>query len=272
MASNYLITSSAALVAITLAIFVFLLPKTVEIHNTRWKSMLNLDMPDNVRNSKRFRTEIFLDDIGMYVLAFASLLLAVYFTAILTNAISAYFGLPATFVLNNPPQIEFLRALKCLFFLLCAMFTVSLLWLTAGGLISKRLPIIFRAYAEMTIDVSRAIGVKQDLLSTARSYLQEDAYNEAILHSATALEYELRKKLNLGPNNSFAAVMSKLIDSDLAWVNPTEINDLIIARNDVAHKKIGSINYGEREAKEVLESVDRILGHLDVLGASTIYE
>jgi hypothetical protein len=85
------------------------------------------------------------------------------------------------------------------------------------------------------------------------------------------LEYELRKKLNLGPNKSFAAVMSKLIRVDLAWVNSTEISGLIIVRNNVAHK-IGSVNYGEKEAKEVLESVDRILGHLDVLGASTIYE
>jgi hypothetical protein len=266
-----LITSSAALVAITLAIFVFLLPKTVEIHNTRWKSMLSLDMPDNIRNSKAFRTEVFLDNIGMYVLAFACLALAVLFTAILTNAISDYFGVPGPFLFNNPPQIEFLRALKGLFFVLCAMFSVSLLWLTAGSLISKRLPIIVRAYAEMTLDASRAIGVKQELLSAARSYLQEGAYNEAILHSVTSLEYELRKKLNLSPNNSFAAVMSKLVSSDLPWVNPTEINNLIMVRNNVAHK-VGSVDYREKEAKEVLESVDRILGHLDVLGASTIYE
>lgn len=267
----YLITSSAALVAITLAIFVFLLPKTVEIYHTRWKSMLNLDMPDKIRNNKHFRTEIFLDNLGMYVLAFASLGLAVYFTAILTTAISDYFGVPGTFVFNNPPQIEFLRALKVLFFVLSAMFTVSLLWLFAGNLISKKLPIIVRAYAEMTLDISRERGVKQELLSTARSYLQEGTYNEAILHSVTSLEYELRKKLNLGPNNSFAAVMSKLISSDLAWVNPREINDLVIMRNNVAHK-IGSVSYGEKEAKEVLESVDRILNHLDMLGASTIYE
>ena len=73
MESNYLIISSAALVAITLAIFVFFLPKTVEIHNARWKSMQNLDMPDNIRNSKRFRIAIFLDNIGMYALAYASM-------------------------------------------------------------------------------------------------------------------------------------------------------------------------------------------------------
>lgn len=267
----HLIASSAALVAITLAIFVFLMPKTVETYHTRWKSMLNLDMPVNIRNSKRFRTEIFLDTIGMYVLAFTSLGLAVYLTVILSNAISYYFEVPGTFVFNNPPQIEFLRALKVLFIVLCAMGGVSLLWFIAGSEISKQLPIIVRAYAEMTLDVSRAVGVKQELLNTARSYLQEGAYNEAILHSVTSLEYELRKKLSLKPNNSFAAVMSKLISSDLAWVNPREINDLVIVRNNVAHK-IGSVNYGEKEAKEVLESVDRILNHLDMLGASTIYE
>jgi hypothetical protein len=177
MGSNYLITSSAALVAITLAIFVFLLPKTVEIYHTRWKSMQNLDMPDNIRNSKRFRTEIFLDNIGMYVLAFASLLLAVYFTGILTNAISDYFGVLGTFLFNNPPQIEFLRALKWLFFLLSAMFGVSLLWLAAGSQISKTLPIITRAYAEMTLDVSRGIGVRQELLKAARSFFRKGAYN-----------------------------------------------------------------------------------------------
>ena len=267
----YLIVSSAALVAITLAIFIFLLPKTVEIYHIRWKSMQNLDMPDDVRNSKRFRVETFLDNFGMYVLSIASLLLGVYFIAILINAVSDYFGVPGTFLFYNPPQIEFLRALKILFFVLGAMFIVALLWVFAGSQISKRLPIIIRAYAEMTIDLSRERGVKQELLSASRSYLQEGAYNEAILHSITSLEYELRKKLNLGPNNSFAAVMSKLISSDLAWVNPREINDLVIVRNNVAHK-IGSVNYGEKEAKEVLESVYRILNHLDMLGASTIYK
>lgn len=267
----YLITSSAALVAITLAIFVFLLPKMVEVYHTRWKSMQNLDMPDDVRNSKRFRTGIFLDNFGMYALSLASLLLGAYFIAILINAVSDYFGIPGIFLFYNPPQIEFLRALKILFFILSATFIVALLWVFAGSPISKKIPIIIRAYAEMTIDISRERGVKQELLSAARSYLQEGAYNEAILHSVTSLEYELRKKLNLGPNNSFAAVMSKLISSDLAWVNPREINDLVIVRNNVAHK-IGSVNYGEKEAKEVLESVDRILNHLDMLGASTIYE
>lgn len=271
MESNYLITASAALVAITVAIFVFLLPRTVEIYHIRWKSMQNLDMPDEVRNSKRFRTEIFMDNIGMYALSFVSLSLGVYFIAILVNAVSDYFGVPGTFVFYNPPQIEFLRALKILFFVLAAMGSVALLWLSAGRLISKQLPIIIRAYAEMTVDLSRERGVKQELLSAARSYLQEGAYDEAILHSITSLEYELRKKLNLGPNNPFAAVMSRLIRADLTWVAHEEVNDLIIMRNNVAHK-MGSVNYGEKEAREVLGSVDRILEHLDALGASTIYE
>lgn len=271
MESKDLITLSVALVAVSLAIFVFLLPKTVEIHNARWKSMLNLDMPDNIRNSKRFRTEIFLDNLGMYALAFASLLVALYFVAILVNTISNYFGIQGTFLFTNPLPIEFVRALKVFWVVLAAFFIVSLLWLFAGNQISKALPIIIRAYGEMTLDVSRGIGVRQELLKAARDFFQKGAYNQAILHSVTALEYELRKKLNLGPNNSFAAVMSKLVKADLAWVSPTEINGLIIVRNNVAHK-MGSVNYGEKEVKEVLESVDRILGHLDVLGASTIYE
>ena len=271
MGSNYLITASAALVAITLAIFVFLLPKTIEIHNARWKSMLNLDIPDNIRNSRWFRTEVFLDNFGMYALAFANLLLALYFAAILFNTISSHLGIQGMFLFTNPLPIEFVRALKVFWIVLVALFSVSLLWLLAGNQISKTLPIIIRVYAEMTLDVSRERGVKQELLSAARNHLQEGEYNKAILHSVTSLEYELRKKLNLGPNKSFAAVMSKLISSDLAWVDPAEIDDLIIVRNNVAHK-VGSVNYGEKEAKEVLESVDKILGHLDTLGASTIYE
>jgi hypothetical protein len=271
MESNYLITASAALAAITLAIFVFLLPKTVEIRNARWKSMLTLDMPDSVRNSKRFRTEVFLDNFGMYALAFANLLLALYFVAISANAISNYFGMPGTFLFTSSLPIEFARALKVFWTVLAALLFVSLLWLLAGNQISKTLPIIIRVYAEMTLDVSRERGVKQELLSAARNYLREGEYNKAILHSVTSLEYELRKKLNLGPNKSFAAVMSKLISSDLAWVNHTEIDDLIGVRNNVAHK-VGSIDYGEKKAKEVLESIDRILGNLDELGASAIYE
>lgn len=233
--------------------------------------MLNLDIPDNIRNNKRFRTEIFLDNFGMYVLAFANLLLALYFVAILVNTISSYFGIQGTFLFTSPLHIEFIRALKVFWMVLAALLFVSLLWLLAGKQISKTLPIIIRAYAEMTLDISRERGVKQELLSTARSCLQEGAYDEAILHAVTSLEYELRKKLNLGPSKSFAAVISKLISSDLAWVNPTEIDDLIVVRNNVAHK-VGSVNYGEKEAKEVLDSVDRILGHLDALGASTIYK
>jgi HEPN domain-containing protein len=122
----------------------------------------------------------------------------------------------------------------------------------------------------MTVNISREEGVRQELMSAARSFLQEGAYNEAILHSITSLEYALRKKLNLGPNNSFAAVMSRLIRANLTWITPEEVNDLVIMRNNVAYK-VGGVNYGEKEASKVLGSVDRILGHLDILGASTIY-
>lgn len=271
MESGYLITASAALATITLAIFVFLLPKTVEIRNARWKSMLTLDIPHSIRNSKWFRTEIFLDNIGMYALAFASLVLALCFAAVLVNAVSSHFGIQGTFVFADPLPIEFIRALKAFWIVLGALFAVSLLWLLAGSQISKTLPIIIRAYAEMTLDVSRERGVREELLSAARSYLREGEYDEAVLHSITSLEYELRRKLNLGPSKSFAAVMSKLVTSDLAWVNPTEIDDLVIVRSNVAHEP-GSISYGDTKAKELLESVDRILGHLDALGASAIYE
>jgi len=271
MESYYLIISSSALVAITLAIFVFFLPKTVEIHNTRWKSMQSLDMPDSIRNSKLFRIATFSDNIGMFVVAFVCLLLAGYFTSILINAISGYFGLQGTFLFDQPVHVEFIRALKILWFILVFVLIVSILWLSAGSQISKTLPIITRAYVEMTLDVSREPGMKQDLVSAATSFLLQGAYSKAILHSVTSLEYGLRKKLNLGPNNSFAAVMSKLVNSDLAWVIPREINDLVIMRNNIAHKK-DAVNYGEEEAKEIIESVNRILEQLDVLGASTLYK
>jgi len=266
-----LITVLAALVAVNLAIFIFLLPKTVEIHNARWKSMLNLDMPDDVRNNKWFRTEIFLDNLGMYALAFASLLITLIFVAILVNIVANYFGIQEIFFFINPLPVEFIRALKAFWIILSVLFFVSLVWMLAGKQISKTLPIIIRAYAEMTLDVSREKGVRQELLKEAISFLQKGIYDQAILHSITSLEYELRKKLNLGSSKSFAAVMSRIIKADLTWVTPKEVNGLVVTRNNIAHK-MGSINYGEKEAREVLRSVDRILAHLDVLGASTIYE
>lgn len=271
MESNYLIAPSAALVAITLAIFIFLLPKTVEIRNARWKSMLNLDMPDDIRNSKGFRIEVFLDNLGMYAMAFANLILAILFVAVLVNAISSYFGIQGTFLFSNPLHIEFIRALKLLWIVLATLFVVSLLWLLAGNQINKTLPIMTRAYAEMTLDISREKGVRQELVDAARRFFHDGEHNQAILHSVTALEYELRKKLNLGPNMSFTAVMSKLTTADLTWFDSTEINCLIRMRNNIAHKTC-SIAYGEEEVKGVLESVDRILSQLDMLGASTIYE
>jgi hypothetical protein len=233
--------------------------------------MLNLDMPDDIRNSKGFRTEVFLDNFGMFALAFANLLLSLYFVAILVNAIYSYLGMQGTFLFNNPLPTEFIRALKVFFAILGALFSVSLLWLLAGNQISRTLPVITRAYAEMTLDVSRERGVRQELVEAARSFLHEGVYNQAILHSITALEYELRKKLNLGPNKSFAAVMSKLIGADPALVNAAEVNCLITMRNNIAHR-IGDVSYGKKEASDVFESVDKILGRLDVLGASTVYE
>jgi hypothetical protein len=270
MEPNDLLAVTGALTAISIAIFVFLLPKTVEIYNTRWKAMLSVDMPDYIKNSKRFRTEIFLDTIGMYVLAFASISAGIYFTSILINVVSLSLGLEPTFLISSSLPEAFLDGAKGVWWILWATAVIALLWLGAGKFVSKSLPVITRAFAQITLDSKGSATLTQELLDSARDFLQKGEYNQAILHAATSLEYELRRMTNLGPAYSYTAVMSRFSKIELQDITSEQLDKIVIARNNIAHQKNGQA-YRREEAKEIVELVSTFITKLGQLGISAIY-
>lgn len=264
------IVPSIAIAALSVAIFVFMLPRTRETSSTRWKAMLSIDMPDAILNSLRFRTEVFFDTMGMYAVSFVSLLIGIWFTGILVKAASIYFGIPILMRLGISLPSTFIYGLEALLSLLWIMLVVSMLWLLAGRFISKNMPIIIQAFATIVLESKVSIRTTDELMSTARNLLAENKYEQAILHATTALECEVRKLLNLDQDKSFTAVISRLTKADLSGVTVEQLNHIVLARNDIAHQR-GNKTYSERDARELVEQLENLLRQLRETGISAMY-
>lgn len=264
MEPQVMMTSSVAIITISLAVFVFLIPKANEIIKTRWKSMLSIDMPYHVLNNARFRLEILLDTMGMYFLALAFLTLGSYFTTILANTAAIYFEKDIPFAFLGDLPTAFINGVRYLGLLMSFIIVVIFLWFTAGYNITKKLPIMIKVYAQIVLDTSRPVDARTELMEESKKLLLSNKYDESILHSITALEYELRKKLNLDTKYSFSAVISKLANAKILGIDSEELNKIIIMRKNITRpylsKHITSINIKrEKLVTRIKNNILRVL-------------
>ena len=260
------LTATIALAALSFAIFVFVFPKVLETLRSRRKSILSIDVPDFVQRDWRFKTIVFMDNFGLYFVSFTSLLIGLYFVALLLDITGYYLGIPR--FLDWPLPVAFRYGIIALALVLLLLYVVALMWFLAGRLISKK-PLIIRGYAEITLEAKGRVEVPKGLFNEARAFYEHGKYGQAILYAVTALEYELRRRLNLGPPHSFTAVMRRLAKAGLEAATPQQVENMIIMRNRVAHAT-SEREMLEQDAKQILALVDGILEVLPETDLSSI--
>jgi hypothetical protein len=270
MTTGDFIGLSGALAAISLAVFAFVVPRAVDMYLKRWKSMLSIDMPYGVRNSRVFRSAVFLDSFWMYVVAVSSLFLAIYFISVLANTAAYSLGRPPVFVFTSSLADAFLQGVDFLWWLLWATLIAFVASFFASHL-DRGLPIIVRAFAHIVLSTGLPISLPQDLLDKAQSLIDQKQCDEAILHAATSLEYELRRILNLDTTHSFPATLSRLDKIQLRDATPEQIHDVVVMRNQIARKRDRLDIYDEQAAAAVVSSAVSILHQLRELGTSHVY-
>jgi hypothetical protein len=136
-----IINACGALIAVMVAIFVFLFTNSLQTYQTRSKSMISTDMPRFIRTNTRFRLEIFLDTAGQFFLAWMSLVMAIWFAPILVNAIAVNIGQNPIFLFSATLPQEFLNGAEILWWILAGMLGLSAMYFLAGKQVSKNLPL-----------------------------------------------------------------------------------------------------------------------------------
>lgn len=250
------LTASAAITALSFAIFVFVFPKAKEITESRFKYVSNIDVPDFVRKDRRFRMEVFIDSIGFYFIGTASLLLGFYFSALLLDIVGYYLRIRP--VLDLPIPESFRYGVVALGTLFGVILVVAIAWFTAGGFISKKLPLIVQCYAKITLERRVGPELSSGLLNEAQVLIKNKEYAKAILHAITALECEVRRKLNLGPLDSFTNVMHRLKNARLERAIVEQLENTIRVRNSVAHATVEPTML-KQDAKQIVDFVGEVL-------------
>jgi hypothetical protein len=270
--SDY-ITISSAIVAIALAVFAFMLPRTLEVTRRRWKAMMAIDMPYQIRNNWKFRMEIFLDSFGTYILSAVSLALAIYFISLLSNVLTISLGISPLYKITASIPQSFISGITMLWWILWGTLILTVVLATIGQQRNESLPTIHKAFADIVIDGGLYVKVSQELMLNAIDLYEKEQYDEAIIHSTTALEYELRRMLNLDTSYPFASVLNRLGKIQLHCITPQHLDRIIIVRNQIAHKTTNKMNISDRQtANYVVNNTLSILLQLKRIGISTIYE
>ena len=80
---KYLIGPGATLSAVSIAIFVFSLPRALSIYNEKMAALHEVDVPDLIKKQKLFNFFVYQDSILLFAISFVSLVIGFLFVTFL---------------------------------------------------------------------------------------------------------------------------------------------------------------------------------------------
>jgi hypothetical protein len=266
------LTATAALTALSFAIFTFLFPKWVEPTINKRRAVRLIDIPDSVDKDRGFTLRYVIDSLTTYYISAVTLLLGIHFTLILIDIVNHYLKLQPWLysdILDIAEAFKFgVISLGLIFILLFFMPMLSLL---IGLLIGKLIPSLMRAYGEIALGRKGEQEVTSKLLAEAKASSESNQYEKAILHSTTALEYELRRKFYVMAPYSFSTLIYKLAESGIPEITLEKLRKMIEIRNKVAHPSHGA-EVTSWDAQYVLALTDNILKTISKEDLSLVYD
>jgi hypothetical protein len=258
-----LLGPGATLLAVALAIFVFALARALERGNKSRKALLEIDVPDSVKEQKSFRLFVFGDSLIFAIISVLSLVVGIGFVIFLHDALKLFFVSPVAAADIEGVVGEFRFLLIMFFIALLILLPASLALFTTEVIIGeKKLPLLARVYAR-SVRGRRSSKVDADsLLPEAKKAYRNKAFGETVLYSVASLELALRDKLDVPAGVGFGRLISS-VSEKLAGVVPVEeLIEVRKVRNIAAHPSAGE-KVTKKDAERVLQLVEDMLQRVE---------
>ncbi len=161
----------ATLLAVSLAVFAFSLPRSLSIYRERMTAFTDLDVPETVRKRGLFRLFVFGDGYLLMSAGGVSLIIGIMFAIIMSQSINYFLG--SSFITINKILENLDTFLWFLVIVLLVLLVASLALFSTEVLVAeKKLPLLARVYAHRILGRSSSKSDADSLLPVAR-----DLYN-----------------------------------------------------------------------------------------------
>jgi hypothetical protein len=251
----------ATLLAVSLAVFVFTLPRSLTLYRERMSAYSDVDVPDSIKKRCLFRFFVFGDGFLLMSVGGISLILGVLFVIIMSQTIGLYLGSSTITIVKILENFDIF--LLILVIVLIALLVASLALFTTEILVSeKRLPLLARVYAHRVLGRSSSTTDTNSLLPKARDLYIKEAFGDSVLHSVAALEIALRDRFDLPERVGFGRLIGEVSEKLERFMPIDTLIEIRRIRNIAAHPSPES-QVTEEDAKHVLELVEDILSRID---------
>lgn len=246
-----LLAPCAAIFALLFAVFAFLLPQAIRLGNQTRSMLSEVEVPDTIRKSWRFR----LGTSGHFALlgfvSISSLLTgAVYCPLIMHRIVQYYLGSQthsANEILGNFNELtQFIMALSII-------IVVTALAMVANDLfISENYPALLKVYIKKILGIKTSDEEVSGLLPEANSLFGQGKYLESVLYSTAALDHAMRSKLGVSRQYGWRA-LTNIALHELGASNAAILDRIGAVRSSAIHPTPNT-SITKDEAKEILEA------------------
>ena len=255
-----LLSPSATLAAISLAVFIFSFPRSLSIYKEKRTALLEADVPDPVKEQRLFKLFVFGDGLLLFFTGLMSLTMSILFIIFMSRTISLYLGSPfltASRVLGDFGQLLLLSLIVLIVLVLAslALFTTEVI---VG---EKRLPLLARVYARSVLGRGSSKVEIDSLVPEARSLYEKGAFGESVLYSMASLELALRNNLDLPEGVGFGRLLGTVRERLEGVISVEELIEIRRLRNSAAHPS-PERRVTKQDAEQVLHLVENILQKL----------
>lgn len=256
-----LLGPTATLLAVTFAIFAFLMIRVLALLKERRAALSEIDVPDDIGKRVGFRIGVLGDILLLSGTGIAIFLVGIVYCPNLLYRISDYY-LGSTKFTASDILLMFRELLSALMLVSVVLFAVPFVLIANDVFVNKRWPLIVRIFAG---NVLRQKLVSRDeaktLLPEARKAYNRGAFGQAILYGFTSLELELKNRFGLPADVGFGRILGVVIEKLGGVVSPDELLRIRRLRNTAAHPS-PERRVTSEDAEEALSLVENILQRL----------
>jgi len=257
-----LLAPCATLSAVTLAVFVFALPRALDIGKKRKAALIEADVPDQVKKQVLFNLFVFGDGLLLFIAGLLSLYLGTGFIISMHHILKLSLDSPV--VTADRILEEFDSLLLMLLIVLVVLVVGSLALFTTEVIIGeKKLPLLARVYARGVLGRRPSKVDADNLVPEARNLYRKGAFGESVLYSMAALELALRDKLDLHEGVGFRRLFVSVVERLGDVLSAEELFNIGRLRNIAAHPS-PETKVVKQDAEQALRLVEDILRKLQV--------
>jgi len=181
-----LLAPTAALLAVTFAIFAFLFPRALQLRRERLAVLSELDVPDHIKKGFRFKIGALGDTFLLFITSVSLLLLGViYCPALLYRIAGFYLG---SHMFSSTEILSQFKELSLGLWVVSGIIVVSVFAIFSNDIfVSGRLPLLVKVYIRNVLGQRASKAEADSLMPEARKLYNKEAFGESVLYSMALL-------------------------------------------------------------------------------------